>query len=367
MTKSLITILLFCAISGDSLISKYVVQNSQTLCQRGYNFIQPLFASRMPVFDEDDEEQLRKIMAGEFWEDEAMPDFSDNLPTKMKAKTKPAPAAAAPSAPPTNSKSVSTKKVTAPNADWRTITESTIAENLDPVFVNPQLIPKPVVKKKIPKPVVKEEGDFFEFTDLDYDDFESAMREEENGGFNPSGGGAKETDAPEEHEGLDSADVVPPHVWKGLIDAEGLPYTFESLHKNSIDLAVIYADPRRMTDEFKVVLNQFNRLPLMSLKVASCAINCDDTNDHRKYVKKNKLSCTLLSDPSRQFMDAVKSRMPGRIMSSMMLLDVKSNKVLKIWYENDWDAFTTKDLLVEEIKAYRQNPVSYIQSQIGIR
>jgi hypothetical protein len=25
-------------------------------------------------------------------------------------------------------------------------------------------------------------------------------REEENGGFNPSGGGAKETDAPEEHE-----------------------------------------------------------------------------------------------------------------------------------------------------------------------
>jgi hypothetical protein len=172
MTKSL-TILLFCAISGHSFISKYVVQNGQTLCQGSYNFIQPLLASRMPVFDEDDEEQLRKIMAGEFWEDE-MPDFTDNLPTKMKAKSKPAPAAAPPA--PTNSKSISTKKVTAPNADWRSITESAIAENLDPVFVNPMLIPKPVVKKKIPKPVVKEEGDFFEFTDLDYDDFESAMR-----------------------------------------------------------------------------------------------------------------------------------------------------------------------------------------------
>lgn len=55
-----------------------------------------------------------------------------------------------------------------------------------------------------------------------------------------------------------------------------------------------------MTDEFKIILNQFSRLPLISLKVASCAINCDDTNDHRKYVKKNKLTCTLLSDPTRK-------------------------------------------------------------------
>ena len=66
-------------------------------------------------------------------------------------------------------------------------------------------------------------------------------------------------------------------------------------------------------------------------------------------------------------MDATKCRTPGRIMSCLMMLDVKSEKVLKVWYENDWDAFTTKDLLVEEIKLYRENPVSYIQSQIGIR
>ena len=72
------------------------------------------------------------------------------------------------------------------------------------------------------------------------------------------------------------------------------------LHKDAVDLVVIYSDPRRMTDEFKIILSQFNRLPLLTLKVASCAINCDDTNDHRKYVKKNKLSCTLLSDPTRK-------------------------------------------------------------------
>ena len=77
-----------------------------------------------------------------------------------------------------------------------------------------------------------------------------------------------------------------------------------SLHKG-LDLVIIYADPRRMTDEFKIIMNQFNRLPLISLKAASCAINCDDTNDHRKHVKKNKLSCTLLSDPTRKVIIAL--------------------------------------------------------------
>ena len=55
-----------------------------------------------------------------------------------------------------------------------------------------------------------------------------------------------------------------------------------------------------MTDEFKVILSQFNKLPLASLKVGTAAVNCDDTNDHRKYVKKNVLTCTLLNDPSKK-------------------------------------------------------------------
>ena len=80
-----------------------------------------------------------------------------------------------------------------------------------------------------------------------------------------------------------------------------------------MDLVIIYADPRRMTDEFKIILNQFNRLPLLTLRVASCAINCDDTNDQRKYVKRNKLSCTLLSDPGRQVRKARKQR-TGKIL-----------------------------------------------------
>lgn len=66
-------------------------------------------------------------------------------------------------------------------------------------------------------------------------------------------------------------------------------------------------------------------------------------------------------------MDIVKCRTQGRLSASLVLMDVKSERVLKVWYENDWDAFTTKDLLVEEVKQYRANPVGYVQSQIGIR
>ena len=103
------------------------------------------------------------------------------------------------------------------------------------------------------------------------------------------------------------------------------------------------------------------------MKIAAAAINCDDVNDHRKFVKKNTFSCTLLSDPNKLFMDAVKSRTSRRIAASLLMLDVKTGKVLKVWYENDWDAFSTKDLLVSEIKSYRSNPVAYVQMQIGIR
>jgi hypothetical protein len=66
-------------------------------------------------------------------------------------------------------------------------------------------------------------------------------------------------------------------------------------------------------------------------------------------------------------MDAVKCRFQGRLGAALVLLDVKSERVLKVWYENEWDAVTTKDLLVDEIKQYRANPVGYVQSQIGIR
>ena len=54
------------------------------------------------------------------------------------------------------------------------------------------------------------------------------------------------------------------------------------------------------------------------------------------------------------------------------MVDIAKNSpfcgsILKIWYEDDWDTFMTKDLIVEEVTLYRKSPMRYIQEQIGIR
>lgn len=316
-----------------------------------------LKSSRMPDFSSpEDQAELDKIMNGDYWDEEVAVDFSDNLPKKKGSQAQKQkdfkPSSPTPPTTPIAPTSTSAKKVVAPNADWRTAASKPAADL------------RQQREKKPPAPMNPADIDFM---DLDYDDFEAAMREEEGGGFNPGGGGSKSTYAPEVHEGLMAGDIVPIDLWEKLLDAEGNSYKFSRVHKDVSDVVVVYADPRRMTDEFKVILSQFSKLPLATLKIAAAAINCDDVNDHRKYVKKNTFSCTLLSDPTKCFMDSVKARTSRRITASLLFLDVKSGKVLKIWYENDWDAFSTKDLIVNEIKAYRSNPKAYVQMQIGIR
>lgn len=66
-------------------------------------------------------------------------------------------------------------------------------------------------------------------------------------------------------------------------------------------------------------------------------------------------------------MDVLKCRTKSRLSSALVIIDVASSKILRILYENDFDAFATKDTIVKEIQLYRKNPKSYIQSQIGIR
>ena len=50
-----------------------------------------------------------------------------------------------------------------------------------------------------------------------------------------------------------------------------------------------------------------------------------------------------------------------------MFVQASTGLVLKVWYEDAWDVFETKDLIMEEINSYLINPQSYVQSQIGIR
>jgi len=65
-----------------------------------------------------------------------------------------------------------------------------------------------------------------------------------------------------------------------------------------------------MTDECKLVISQFSKVPLKELSISLAVVNCDDYNDHRKFLKKNTVgtSLSLLSDPTKKYMDFVKAR-----------------------------------------------------------
>ena len=49
-----------------------------------------------------------------------------------------------------------------------------------------------------------------------------------------------------------------------------------------------------------------------------------------------------------------------------VMLTQKDCIVVKVWYQNDWDPFTTKDVVEEEIRQYRRSPAAYLQAQIGL-
>ena len=69
-------------------------------------------------------------------------------------------------------------------------------------------------------------------------------------------------------------------------------------------LQFVFADPRRMTGEFKLVMEEFGKVPLIRLGdgLGLLAVNCDDVNDQRKFVKKNFIgnNFKLLSDPTKR-------------------------------------------------------------------
>ncbi|KAJ1434176.1 hypothetical protein B484DRAFT_446815 [Ochromonadaceae sp. CCMP2298] len=307
--------------------------------------------SKMPSFSEEEQAELERILAGE------QMDFSRNVKKIPKAPTA---AQETQAAPPAQAQAV-VKPVMAPNSNWRT------------ALTNPPAAPVQVQRNSGPGASAKPRkapvaADDFSFMDLDYDDFEQAMREEDNGGMNlMSGVVSKHSDAPAEHNGLKSGARIKPEVWGMLMDNEGGAAVFSRVHRNMSDVVVFYADPRRMTAEFKLMLSQLDMLPKTSLKVATLAVNCDDTQDQRKFLKKNPINSVLLSDPGRKLMDSAKCRVDKRLCSALGLLDVSTGAVLKIWYEGDWDPVTTKDMIVEEVTAYRANPTQFMQVQIGIR
>eukprot|EP00607_Mallomonas_marina_P000086 CAMPEP_0182424988 /NCGR_PEP_ID=MMETSP1167-20130531/11316_1 /TAXON_ID=2988 /ORGANISM="Mallomonas Sp, Strain CCMP3275" /LENGTH=156 /DNA_ID=CAMNT_0024605265 /DNA_START=132 /DNA_END=599 /DNA_ORIENTATION=+ len=156
----------------------------------------------MPVFDEDDEENLRRMTSGE--DDWEMPDFSDNVPKKKNLKLPPKPKSPQQNVNKPTSSNTGTalprkRSVPSPNLNWRSAlsdTESVSRSVSD-------------TKKKIPQ--YYSPTDISE-VDLDYDDFERAMFEVEMGGMNEAIG-IKNTDVPSVHQGLYSGDEISLSLW----------------------------------------------------------------------------------------------------------------------------------------------------------
>jgi len=102
--------------------------------------------------------------------------------------------------------------------------------------------------------------------------------------------------------------------------------------------------------------------------IAVAVVNIDDSNEHRKLLKKNpSIKMPVLSDLTKTLVDALKCRGPKRLESVLFMLDVKSTSIVNVWYEADIDAATTKDLVVDEIKKYRQNPSEYIKTNKSLK
>lgn len=224
--------------------------------------------------------------------------------------------------------------------------------------------------------------------DLGYGDFERAFAELEMGGLNPRGGGAKRSAIVEEHEGLMAGSVIKGGVWGNLIQPDGQPTRFSRIHKDSVDLVLLYACPRRSNDEFRTVLNEFSKLPLTKMRMAAVAVSTDSSNDHRKMLKRGggNPPYSVLSDSTGILMEALKCKQPGRSMSALLILALNKPQpvdpwkegdakriakdvdatIIRVLYQGGWDAYTTKDVVQEEVEEYRKNPAAYMQRQVGL-
>lgn len=227
------------------------------------------------------------------------------------------------------------KPLQEPNTDWRssmmkpTKGQSTkVAASKKPPSINPM--------------------DQFAFVELDYDDFEAAMMEEEMGGLGAASTISKRSSAPVQHDGLEAGDMIPRGIWDFVVDSENKPFKYSRVQHIVNDLVVVFADPRRMTEDFKTILEEFKRIPASTLKISLLAINCDVSNDHRKYLKKGSttMAFPMLTDPSKKLMDELRCRGANRICSALCIMEISTGTIQKIWYENDWDPFTTRVIAV---------------------
>ena len=89
--------------------------------------------------------------------------------------------------------------------------------------------------------------------------------------------------------------------------------------------------------------------------------------DHLTSSKAKNCTTPLKLDSFKQeFMSQIKCTGQSRLSSAVFIIEVSSKKILKVLYEEDFDPFNLGDLVIDNIKEYRDNPKFYVESQIGI-
>jgi hypothetical protein len=227
--------------------------------------------TKMPVFDESDEEELNNIINGN----------QQRLKSNVKPQTQAPPNAVI-------KQPVILPSIVKPNSDWRSARSD----------VNRYQSTSYNSKKP---PTIKQDDSYFSFTDLDYEDFEQAMREEEAGDMGVTGN--KLTPEPIQHSGLMSDDLISKDIWSSLFFSDGSFCDFQKVMRPNSDLLLVLADPRRLNDSFKAMLRQLSQVPVQSLKLSIAAVSCEDVVDLKKYLKKCNYPTngfSLLSDPTKK-------------------------------------------------------------------
>ena len=90
----------------------------------------------------------------------------------------------------------------------------------------------------------------------------------------------------DKHEGLHIDDIFSWETWASLRHLNDVTFRFSRLGKGNNPYAVVYVDPRRSTDQTRVVVDEFKQLSTAELGIFLAIVSWDDPCDLQYLDKK---------------------------------------------------------------------------------
>eukprot|EP01031_Cornospumella_fuschlensis_P035701 gene35701-43298_t len=263
----------------------------------------------------------------------------------------------------------SSKPLLAPNSNWRQALVSPY---------RPKRAPSPSRTTSSPsKYAMQSRLDILnQEDDLTYEDFEAAMRAEEEERRQGSGYGnypakfSTPRHLAAQRTSLEPGQLVPAHIFSTLTYPNATPYALA--HSNTAqqhDVVMVYVDPNAYTETFKLALAELQRIPMRTLSVGLVVVSGESSGELKRKMKKasSALPFAVVSDASlacsRVFGCVTDQQLPR---SCLAMLEASTGMAIKVWYEKEYDVFMLSDLVREEVLQYRRDPKGYLQFQMGL-